>query len=133
MSSGTVIAQHSPRFFDQGVLVLDNQGGDVRQGGTRLVKISERGVPTTVFPQPDAKLPELCYTVNAGHLDVNRNGHSVLMTLTHHGALWEIDARTGEVTWEFIYVHPNEGGGRQPLYTAKYVYNASFPLNGEMQ
>ncbi len=127
LSSGSTVAQHSPRFYDGGVLVLDNLGGDKRLGGTRLVKIDlERGLPTTLFPRPGVDTPDLCRTLNCGHLDVHRDGNRVLMTVTRSGALWEIDLRTGQVVWEYLYVHPNKAGNRIPINTAKYVDSPSF-------
>lgn len=130
VSSGSTVAQHSPRFYDGSVLVLDNLGGDKRLGGTRLVKIDlQRGLPTTLFPRPGVDTPDLCRTQNCGHLDVHRDGNRVLMAVTRAGTLWEIDLSTGQVLWEYIYVHPDGDGTRQAINTAKYVYNPSF-LNG---
>ncbi len=122
MSSGSTVAQHSPRFYDGGVLVLDNLGGDKQLGGTRLVKIDlETGQPTTIFPRPGVALPDLCCTLNCGHLDISSDGQRVLMAITRSGAVWEIDLQSGEVLWEYLYVHPNEQGIREGINTAKYV------------
>jgi hypothetical protein len=122
LSSGSTVAQHSPRFYDGGVLLLDNLGGDKRLGGTRLVKIDlETGRPATVFPRPGVALPDLCCTMNCGHLDISGDGSRVLMAVTRSGLVWEIDLRTGEVLWEYIYVHPNAAGEREAINTAKYV------------
>jgi hypothetical protein len=127
LSSGAVVGQHSPRCLDRGVLVLDNLGGDRRLGGTQLVLIDfDRGLPTRVFPNADVATPDLCRTLNSGHLDVHRDGHHVLMTVTHQGTLWEIDLRTGEVLWEYIYVHPHGNGRRVGIHTAKYAYDPAF-------
>lgn len=127
LSAGSTIGQHSPRLCDGGVLILDNLGGDKELGGTRLVKIDfERGVPATLFPRPGVTTPDLCRTLNSGHLDVNRDGNRVLMAVAAEGALWEIDLRSGKVLWEYIYVHPNGDGRRVAINTAKYVYHPSF-------
>ena len=127
VSAGSTIGQHSPRFCDGGVIVLDNLGGDKELGGTRLIRIAlERGQTTTLFPRPGVAMPDLCRTLNSGHLDVNRDGNRVLMAVAAEGTLWEIDLCTGKVLWEYIYVHPNGDGTRQPINTAKYVYNPTF-------
>ena len=130
MTSGSTIAQHSPRFYDGGVLILDNLGGDQQLGGTRLVKIDlDRGLPTVLFPQPGVETPDLCRTQNCGHLDVNQDGKRVLMAVTRSGALWEINLTTGKVLWEYLYVHPDGDGTRKAINTAKYVYSAPFLHN----
>ncbi len=132
LSAGSTIGQHSPRLCSDGVLVLDNLGGDRELGGTRLVKIGfEHGRPSTVFPRPGVAMPDLCRTLNSGYLDVNRDGNRVLMAVAAEGALWEIDLPSGKVLWEYIYVHPNEDGRRMAINTARYVYRPSFLRNPE--
>lgn len=122
LTAGAAIGQHSPQLCDGGVLILDNLGGDKQFGGTRLVKIDfERGLPATVFPKPGAPPPDRCRMLTSGHLDVSRDGSRALLTVSAAGTLWEIDIRTGKVLWEYIYVHPNEDGTRQPINTAEYV------------
>jgi hypothetical protein len=59
--------------------------------------------------------------MNCGHLDISGDGSRVLMAVTRSGLVWEIDLRTGEVLWEYIYVHPNAAGEREAINTAKYV------------
>lgn len=132
MSSGWAVGQHSPRFYDHGILVLDNLGGNERWGITQLVKIDfERRSPTTVFPLSTTTLPDTCRTKNSGHLDVHRDGNRVLMALTNQGAVWEVDPRSGELLWEYLYVHPHDDGTRRAIFTAKYVYEARFLTEGE--
>lgn len=127
ISSGSTIGQHSPRFYDGGVLVVDNFGGDSRFGGTQLTKIDfDHGLPTWLFPRSGVAMPDLCRTLNGGHLDVNRDGNRVLMAVTHTGTVWEIDLSTGKVLWEYIYVHPNQDGNRVEIRTAEYVNEPTF-------
>lgn len=122
LSSGTTVGQHSPRIWRGGVLVLDNLGGHHELGGTRLVRIDfATGRPDIVFPAAGRSMPDLCRTVNSGYLDVHGDSRRALVTLTHEGAVWEVDLDTGEVTWEYIYVHPGADGKRQPIGAACYV------------
>lgn len=132
MSAGTTLRQHSPRFFHNGILILDNLGGPEDRGGSRLVRVDlASGIPETVFPRPSQSLPGKFSTQMAGHLDVHEDGRRVLVALTDQGAIWEVDLRSGKVLWEYLYVHPNQDGHRQPLLTAKYVYPHSFPFHDE--
>jgi hypothetical protein len=126
VSTGTALAQHSPRYFGDGVLVLDNQGGDRERGGTQLLKIDfERGQPSVLFPKPGVDTPGTCLTDNSGHLDLSRDGTRVLMALSNAGAVWEVDLARGEVLWEYRYDsrRPSE---TPKIHTAKYVENPSF-------
>jgi hypothetical protein len=84
--------------------------------------LMRRHVGSRKSPAP----PDQCRTPNAGHLDIHRDSKRVLMTITHQGALWEVNPETGAVEWEYIYVHPGKKGRREPIYTAKYVYQAGF-------
>lgn len=127
VATGAMVWQHSPRFYDGGVLVIDNLGGNKETGGTQLVKIDlETRLPTRLFPRGGVNMPDDCRIANSGHLDVHSDGRRVLLTNAHDGALWEIDLRTGETLWEYIYVHPNEDGVRKSFQTAKYVYEPTF-------
>ena len=132
MASGAMVGQHSPRFYDGGVLVLDNLGGNQETGGTQLVKIDlATHMPTRLFPRDGVATPDDCRIANGGHVDIHRDGKRALLTVSHDGAIWEIDLPTGKVLWEYIYVHPHEGGIRQGLQTAKYVYEPSFLRLGD--
>jgi hypothetical protein len=127
LSAGCTMGQHSPRVFNKGILVFDNLGGDTSLGGTQLVHIDfSSGRPATLFPRPGVPMPDRCRTVNSGHLDVHRDGQHALMAITHEGAAWEVDLRTGEVSWEYIYVPTDSRGERGKLGVAKYVYDLSF-------
>lgn len=127
LSCGAATGQHSPKFYDDGVLILDNLGGDKESGGTRLVKVGlGRELPVTVFPRPGVPMPDQCCVLTGGHLDVSHDGSRVLMATSGVGTVWEIDPHTGKVLWEYIYVHPNGDGSRQAISTAKYVYTPSF-------
>jgi hypothetical protein len=133
MSVGSTVRQHSPRIVGDGVLVFDNRGGPVTAGGSRLVSLGfDTPQPRTVFPraqQSDLKHP--FYTDVAGHLDIGSNGR-VLVTLTCRSEIWEVDASTGEVLWEYVFVSP-ASRERRPLYTAKYVRDVGFQFNRRQQ
>jgi hypothetical protein len=79
-----------------------------------------------VFPRPEFNPPGLCYTLYNGHLDINRDGRRALLSISGEGTIWEIDLHTGEVLWEYVYVHPGGDGVRQEIRTAKYMYEAGF-------
>lgn len=144
MSVGRTLRQHSPRFYEGGILVLDNLGGLVTEGGSRLVRVDLlTGTSEVVFPQATTVLPDTFFTESAGHLDINQDGRRVLVTLTHKAEIWEIDLRSGQVLWRYAYHAPAAGETGQPrprgalwkpLFTAKYVgktQHARFPLNHE--
>lgn len=129
MSSGGSVGQHSPRIYQQGVIVLDNLGGDHELGGTQLVEIDfQSGLPRTLFPRADAPapMPDRCRTANSGHLDIDHQRQCALLTITHAGALWEVDLQTGEVLWEYIHVDSEGQGKRQLIGLSKYVTDLSF-------
>lgn len=132
ISSGASIGQHSPRILGDSLFVLDNLGGDQRLGGTQLVKIDFRtGQPQTVFPQPHSLMPDLCRTVNSGHLEIDPSGRFALLTITHSGTVWEIDLQTAQVVWEYIHVQPNEADQPQRILgSARYIRRAMFLESG---
>jgi hypothetical protein len=129
MLTGATVRQHSPRFFEDGLLVFDNWGGSITTGGSRLVFIDfETQAHRTVFPHPSVPLPDNnFFTPLAGHIDPlppNR----VLVTLTVPSEVWEVDIETGEVLWRYTYVDPNTRQ-RLPIFTTKYVHDVGFPMN----
>lgn len=122
IAAGTTLRQHSPRFYDRGVPVLDNLGGPEHSGGSRLVRVAlETGRPESVFPRAGVELPARFETRTAGHIDIHPDGGRALLAVTHQNRVWEIDLVSGEVLWEYWYVHP--------IYTAKYCREIDFPLN----
>ena len=83
--------------------------------------------PTTVFPPADAAAYDFQFSTDvAGHLDLR--GNRVLVSLTDHSEIWEVDLTTGEVLWEYVYVD-TEDHERRPIYTSKYVDTVSFEFN----
>lgn len=130
LSTGTTLRQHSPRFFDGGVLVLDNLGGSPQTGGSRLVHIDlSTGRPTTIFPRASSELPGLFGTGKAGHIDIHPDGRRALVTITRQSKIWEVDLTSGRVLWEYIHAHHDEQGRYLGILTAEYCYRADFPLN----
>lgn len=127
ISSGAMFGQHSPRVYQRGVIAIDNLGGERRLGGTQLVQVDfASGMPKTLFPREGVPMPDLCRTTNSGHLDLHRDGKHALFSVSHEGALWEIDLETGKVEWEYIYAQPNSGESRQMIGPTKYVYDLAF-------
>jgi hypothetical protein len=132
MSAGTTVMQHSPLFYENGVLVFDNRGGSLATGGSRLVHIDlESQRSRVLFPPAAASLPGKFYTGVAGHLDLSGDGR-VLVTLSKAQKVWEINLKTGAVLWEYVCVDPQHRSRRE-LLTAEYVRNVGFPLNRASQ
>jgi hypothetical protein len=128
MSAGACIQQHSPRLYDDGVLVLDNRGGPVSTGGSRLVRIDlESRLPQTLFPQNSSPLPGGFYTSVAGQFELGDSDRA-LVAITMSQKIWEVNLRTGEVLWEYLCVDSSQHR-RRSLSSAQYVREASFPFN----
>jgi hypothetical protein len=128
MSTGAAIGQHSPRFYKDGVLLLDNRGGPAATGGSQLVHIDlETRLPQVVFPRPSVALPGEFYTSYIGQLEMS-GGDRALVSLSIAQKIWEVDVKTGEVLWEYICVDPQQHRRRR-IQTAQYVHDVNFPLN----
>ncbi|TFU02863.1 hypothetical protein EUV02_06520 [Polymorphobacter arshaanensis] len=101
--TGRSAAQHSPRFLPDGTaLVLDNQGGQLAQGGSRVVRLDfNTGTSTTVFPQPGetAELP--FFTKTAGHIEVSPDGSRAIVVGKEPGRAFEIDVASGKPLWSY--------------------------------
>jgi Arylsulfotransferase (ASST) len=128
MTAGATIMQHSPLFYENGVLVFDNRGGSMATGGSRLVQINlEDHSPRVLFPLSSTVLPGKFYTGVAGHVDLGAEGRA-LVSLSKAQKIWELNLKTGEVLWEYVCVDPDHRQRRE-LLTAEYVRNVGFPLN----
>jgi hypothetical protein len=101
--TGRTAAQHSPKFLPDGTaLVLDNQGGQRAQGGTRIVRLNfVDGTSETVFPRPGEtrELPFL--TTNAGHLEISPDAKRAMITGKDPGRSFEIDIASGRPLWSY--------------------------------
>lgn len=133
-SGGPSHHQHSPRFIGNNRLVFfDNYGGRTSRGTSRILSVD---VATheyeTVFPREDQELPDMPFMSDtAGHIDVSAAGDRILVSWTHQGLVWEIDIESGEILWELVNTHMVDGQpARISVYTAKYVGNVGFPVNG---
>jgi hypothetical protein len=105
--AGRTIAQHSPRELPDGsILMFDNYGGDVRLGGSRVVRLryGEEAIET-VFPKPDADPGIDFFTDAAGYIDPSPDGSRALVSLTDQGRLFEIEVDSGKVLWEMVNTH----------------------------
>jgi hypothetical protein len=134
MSAGAVVGQHSPRFYDDGVLVLDNRGGAATTGGSRLVQIDlETRTPQAIFPRSSSPLPGEFYTSWAGHLELGDSDRALVAVFLSQ-KIWEIDLKTGQVLWEYLCVDQHQHR-RRLLASAHYVGHVNFPFNrqGERQ
>jgi hypothetical protein len=107
ITSGLTIRQHAPRFLgDNSLLIFDNLGGPADKGGSRLAKIDlTTRTLTTLFPNSGTP-PELgFFSEYAGHVDLDLQRSSALVSLTTEGRVVEIDLRTGEVLWDYDNTH----------------------------
>lgn len=130
LSAGATLRQHNPIFMDsESILVFDNYGGNQALGGTRLAKIGiEDRRAETVFPTQDHPPTDPVLSRASGHLDLNRQGDAVLMTVTYQSRVLEVDLDDGTVLWEYSFVDPVT---KEPvlLQTAKYCYDVEFDFN----
>lgn len=128
--AGSTMRQHSPRMLGaHDIVVFDNRAGDRDRGGTRIARINlDTRLAETVFPTKDSTEPAIVDSGVAGHLDINGDGTAVLMAVTHQGTIYEVDAETGDLLWEYICVDPSNKELKS-IYTAKYCYDASFEMN----
>jgi Arylsulfotransferase (ASST) len=136
LTSGTTVAQHSPRFAgDNRILVFDNRGGARidEKGGSQIVSIDvASGVPQTVFPKPEG-VPSLdFYSHVAGHIDLDRGSSRALISLYDQGRILEVDLVTGEVLWEYTNVHDiggyqgSEDGDGSPTFALFGINSADY-------
>ena len=104
--AGVTIRQHSPHFIGNNeILVLDNQGGRVDQGGSRLVRINLASDSVeTVYPRPNSDERDF-FTEAAGYNDLSARRDRALVALSQQGRVLEIDLKSGEVLWEFKNVN----------------------------
>ncbi len=132
ISAGACVQQHSPRFYENGVLVLDNRGGPAASGGSRLVRIDlATHLPQTVFPQPGSELPGEFYTSASGQFELAGSDRA-LVAITLDNKIWEIDLKTGQVLWEYVCVDSTQKCARS-VSTARYVGDVNFQFNTNPQ
>lgn len=140
VSTGRSILQHSPRYLgNDKVLVFDNLGGDMQQGGSRLLEIDMlTNAARTIYP-PDTGNPDF-FTATAGVLSLNGDRTRALASLTRQGRTLEIDLRNGELIWEYHNTHDVSGladdkdgnaiaSGRFATQTVRYFNEAAFEFN----
>ena len=109
LTSGTMIAQHSPRFAGHNrILAFDNRGGARidGQGGSRIVSIDVASERTeTIFPPLDSPPSLNFFSDVAGVIDLHRSSTRALVSLYDQGRVLEIDLATGDLLWEYDNVH----------------------------
>jgi hypothetical protein len=143
LSTGRTVQQHSPRYIgnDQ-LLIFDNLGGNVGQGGSRIVKLDMLDDSVeVVFPGENTPGDIDFLSATAGHIALNADNTRALVSLTRQGRALEIDLASGEVLWEYINAHDITGllpdrpadekvFGRFATQTLAYVDKPAFELNG---
>jgi hypothetical protein len=128
MSAGASVQQHSPRFYENGVLVLDNRGGPEASGGSRLVLVDlDSHLPQTLFPRPESSLPGTFYTSASGQFELGDSDRA-LVAITLDNKIWEINLKTGQVLWEYRCVDAQQQCFRS-ISTAHYVGRVNFAFN----
>jgi hypothetical protein len=105
--SGRTISQHGPRALPDGsVLVFDNEGGDDRLGGSRVVRMRHGELELeTVFPRADADPGIDLFTESGGVIDPSPDGTRALVSVTDQGRLFEIELATGKILWQLVNTH----------------------------
>lgn len=140
--SGKSVLQHSPRYLGgDRVLLFDNLGGNSAQGGSRLLEIDMNSrTARAAFPASDSPDDVNFFSASGGHIDINRDGRRVLVSLSRQGRLVETDLHSGKILWEFLNTHDisqyykshsNDADrfGRFTTQTASYIYDIVFPVN----
>ncbi len=100
---GKTIAQHNALFYENGkIIVFDNQGGNYRHGGSRIVTIDMgTGALDTIYPTDDVPPDDRFYSSRAGHFVLSDDNQKLLMSLTMDGIVFEIDLEAGRILWEY--------------------------------
>ena len=101
--NGRSAAQHSPKFLPDGTaLVLDNQGGNRAQGGTRILRMNfVTGAVETVFPRAGETRELPFFTMNAGHIEISPDAKRAMITGKEPGRSIEIDIASGRPLWSY--------------------------------
>ena len=99
--AGPMVAQHAPVVFPDGRIgVFDNLGGDLSQGGSRILAFDlTNGTHETLFPRPGSG--ERLSSEAQGSFRLSADGLRALVGETLNGRLLEIDLLTGQTLWEF--------------------------------
>lgn len=128
---GAGILQHSPIFDGNGgILLFDNQGGDLKEGGSRIVRVDVKSDKCEVL-FPKEPLPFDFLTDTAGYIELHPDGKRLLITLTVVGRLLEIDLEGKQLLWSYSNTHPLPDHpkithGRLPMHQASYIQEALF-------
>jgi hypothetical protein len=135
LTSGTMIAQHNPRFAgDNRILVFDNRGG-ARVDGKRGSRLVEIDVSThraqTIIPKPDSPSSLDFYTSVSGHFDLDRARGRALTSLSLQGRVIELDLKTGQVLWEYAELHDigdylDANGADGSAESARFSVNSAY-------
>lgn len=108
LTSGAMIAQHSPRFVgNDRILVFDNRGGTSidGEGGSQIVEIDVASqLPEIVFPEPGKAPSQNFFSDVAGYIDLDPGSSRALVSLYDQGRVIEVDLATAEVLWEYAKV-----------------------------
>lgn len=104
---GRWAAQHSPHFMPDGdIVVFDNQGGERRLGGSRVLRFNpETRVATTVFPTMASRGQTPFFTATSGAIQPSPDGRRMLVTDNMHSALIEIETASGRPLWRFENIY----------------------------
>lgn len=135
--AGKTSKQHNPRFVgDDGIIALDNRGGPIEKGGSRIVKMNLGSEEfETLFPRSDTPPDVDFHTDVSGFIDLSEDRSRALVSLTMQGRALEIDLRSGDILWQYDDVHDVssivEAGSDQRyarfgLNGVRYVGNLGF-------
>ena len=141
-STGRTVLQHSPRYMgDNTLLVFDNLGGQVDDGGSRLVRLNmDTDELDVVYPPWSGSESLDVLSDTGGYIAVSQDRTRALISLTRQGRTLEVDLASGRLLWEFLNIHDVSGivtsesdnpevYGRFATQTISYFNEADFPFN----
>lgn len=103
VTSGPMVAQHSPQVLDDGsFVVFDNLGGIDTPGGTRILKLNAvAGTDQTLFPRLSSAPLAGLQSEAQGQVTFSADEQHMLVTSTLQGIVYEVDVASGETLWEY--------------------------------
>jgi hypothetical protein len=99
--AGRSAAQHGALFLPDGtVAVFDNQGGDRRLGGSRVLRLDlVTGAAETLYPRREDDPPLPFASPDGGHLALSPDGARLMISSKDGSRSFEIGLATGRPLW----------------------------------
>jgi hypothetical protein len=124
--AGRTVGQHSPRFAGANkIIVFDNKGGSGASSYSRVVEIDVATNATrTLFPSAASGAAVGFSTDFGGHIDLHRDGHHALLSVSRQGRILEVDLASGAVVWQYVNTHAVPNADRPVRMVAIAAYYA---------